>query len=70
MNIRDFRWIREPASCVVTDGRVEVITKPHTDLWQRTEEIPQHGFPVRGHDAFGRRSFLRRWAELLRREMK
>ena len=36
MNIRDFRWTREPASCVVTDGRVEVITKPHTDLWQRT----------------------------------
>ena len=36
MNIRDFRWTREPASCVVTDDRVEVITKPHTDLWQRT----------------------------------
>ena len=36
MNIRDFRWTREPASCVVTDGRVEVVTKPHTDLWQRT----------------------------------
>ena len=36
MNIRDFRWSREPASCAVTDGRVEVVTKPHTDLWQRT----------------------------------
>lgn len=36
MNIRDFRWTREPASCAVTDGRVEVVTKPHTDLWQRT----------------------------------
>ena len=36
MNIRDFRWTREPVSCVVTDDRVEVITKPHTDLWQRT----------------------------------
>ena len=36
MNIRDFRWTREPASCVVTDDRVEVVTKPHTDLWQRT----------------------------------
>ena len=36
MNIRDFRWTREPASCVVTDDRVEVITKPRTDLWQRT----------------------------------
>ena len=36
MNIRDFRWTREPASFTLTDDRVEVITKPHTDLWQRT----------------------------------
>ena len=36
MNIRDFRWTREPASFALADDRVEVITKPHTDLWQRT----------------------------------
>ena len=36
MNIHDFRWTREPASWVVTDDRVEVVTKPHTDLRQRT----------------------------------
>ena len=36
MNIRDFRWTREPASFTLTDDRVEVITKPRTDLWQRT----------------------------------
>ena len=36
MNIHDFRWTREPASFTLIDDRVEVITKPRTDLWQRT----------------------------------
>ncbi len=31
-----FRWTREPESFRIADGVVEVITKPHTDLWQRT----------------------------------
>ena len=31
-----WEWTREPASCVIKDGRIEVVTKPHTDLWQRT----------------------------------
>ena len=35
-NIRDFKWTREPASFAVSDEKVEIITKPHTDLWQRT----------------------------------
>ena len=35
-NIHDFRWTREPASFRVSDDRVEIVTKPHTDLWQRT----------------------------------
>jgi regulation of enolase protein 1 (concanavalin A-like superfamily) len=35
-NIRNFRWEREPAAFTVSDGKVEIITKPHTDLWQRT----------------------------------
>lgn len=30
------RWTRKPESCVVTADRVEIITQPHTDLWQRT----------------------------------
>lgn len=34
--IQDFRWTREPASCTVTDEKVEIVTRPHTDLWQRT----------------------------------
>ena len=36
MNISDFRWTREPAAWTATDGQVEVVTNPHTDLWQRT----------------------------------
>ena len=35
-SIHNFRWIREPLRCTVFDGTVEIITKPHTDLWQRT----------------------------------
>ena len=36
MDINNFMWTRKPAKCVITDGKVEVTTKPHTDLWQRT----------------------------------
>ena len=36
ININDFAWTREPGSFSVSEGRVEVVTKPHTDLWQRT----------------------------------
>ena len=35
-SIHDFTWTREPGSFSVSEGRVEVVTKPHTDLWQRT----------------------------------
>ena len=30
------RWIREPADYSISDERIEITTKPHTDLWQRT----------------------------------
>ena len=36
LNIRDFEWTRDPASYTVSDDRVEIVTRPHTDLWQRT----------------------------------
>ncbi len=36
MNLDKFQWTRTPASCEVTKDRVEITTKPHTDLWQRT----------------------------------
>ena len=29
-------WIREPKQVSVTEDKVEVITEPGTDLWQRT----------------------------------
>ncbi len=36
LNIKDFKWTREPLSYTVTDDGIEVITRPYTDLWQRT----------------------------------
>ena len=35
-NIHDFTWTREPERCTVSDEKVEIVTRPHTDLWQRT----------------------------------
>ena len=35
-SIRDFAWTRQPESFAVSDEKVEIMTKPHTDLWQRT----------------------------------
>ena len=35
-NIHDFRWTREPAAFAASNEKVEIITQPHTDLWQRT----------------------------------
>ena len=34
--IEHFAWTREPAAFSVSGDRVEIVTKPHTDLWQRT----------------------------------
>lgn len=36
MDIKDFKWTREPSKYEIFDDRVEIVTKPHTDLWQRT----------------------------------
>ena len=36
MDISKFQWTREPASWTVTENTVAVVTKPFTDLWQRT----------------------------------
>ena len=30
------KWTREPAAFSITDDRIEIVTRPHTDLWQRT----------------------------------
>lgn len=35
-DIRNLQWTREPAACVTLQDKIEIVTKPHTDLWQRT----------------------------------
>ena len=36
LHVRDFRWTREPAAFTVSEDKIEITTRPHTDLWQRT----------------------------------
>lgn len=36
LNIGNFKWTRQPESCVIKGDTIEVVTKPGTDLWQRT----------------------------------
>lgn len=36
MDIKDFKWTREPSKYEIFNDRVEIVTKPNTDLWQRT----------------------------------
>ncbi len=35
-DVKDFVWTREPEKYVFSKDKIEIITKPHTDLWQRT----------------------------------
>ena len=36
MHIEDLKWTREPQSYTVSPEKIEIITEPYTDLWQRT----------------------------------
>ena len=36
LNIGNFKCTRQPESCVIKGDTIEVVTKPGTDLWQRT----------------------------------
>lgn len=36
MNVKQFQWTREPKCYKIDDNRVEIVTTPNTDLWQRT----------------------------------
>ncbi len=36
MDMSGFIWTREPERCRIGADRVEIVTSPHTDLWQRT----------------------------------
>lgn len=35
-NTNCLKWIREPKNYVITENKIEIITEPYTDLWQRT----------------------------------
>lgn len=36
MNTEKMNWTRQPLEYTVTPQHIEITTKPHTDLWQRT----------------------------------
>ncbi|MBQ6361326.1 MAG: DUF1349 domain-containing protein [Lachnospiraceae bacterium] len=36
MDTKKLQWIREPDQYCVQQDRIEIVTMPHTDLWQRT----------------------------------
>lgn len=35
-NAEEMEWTRQPRESVVSSERIEIVTEPHTDLWQRT----------------------------------
>ena len=35
-NVSNLKWTREPESFKISQEKIEIVTKPHTDLWQRT----------------------------------
>lgn len=36
IDLSKLEWTREPSNYTIGDGKVEITTKPFTDLWQRT----------------------------------
>ena len=36
LDMKNFRWTREPEEFMINENRVEITTQPGTDLWQRT----------------------------------
>ena len=36
MDLKNFKWTRQPSNFTVSNDTVEITTAPHTDLWQRT----------------------------------
>lgn len=35
-HVDQLEWTREPERYTISPDRIEIVTKPHTDLWQRT----------------------------------
>lgn len=36
MDLQKFNWLREPGEYHIEENRIEIVTQPNTDLWQRT----------------------------------
>lgn len=36
MKTEQMVWTREPKEYRIEEDRIEIVTEPHTDLWQRT----------------------------------
>ena len=36
INKEQWKWTREPKQYSISEDKIEIITNPHTDLWQRT----------------------------------
>lgn len=36
INLKNFKWLYEPKQYVIKEDEVEVISEPHTDMWERT----------------------------------
>lgn len=36
MDLKELKWIREPDNYKIYNDKIEIVTKPYTDLWQRT----------------------------------
>lgn len=34
--ISKLKWTREPKNFILQENKIEIVTEPHTDLWQRT----------------------------------
>jgi len=35
-DVTKLQWTRQPAACHIRQDAIEIVTAPHTDLWQRT----------------------------------
>lgn len=36
IDVNKLKWTREPLDFTISPEKIEIVTKPHTDLWQRT----------------------------------
>lgn len=35
-DVKDLQWTRQPREALISSDKIEIVTNPHTDLWQRT----------------------------------